>query len=162
MTPVIRFSWSCTKGTSLVFTPSKSAVILAGIFASVSKPCPFSIHATAQTLASMSQPRFGQSKSIFWTGTPVADKARQNSQQGTRMHAYHMHIHTKTPIINGAAETWLELCVKGLADLFMLARPTAWRSMHWYQENKKMISLNSLEEEVILEAQINCLSHLLL
>lgn len=72
---------------------------------------------TAQTLTSMSQPRFCQSKSIFWTESTVADKARQNSHQGTRMHAYHMHIHTKAPRSNVAVETWLELCVKGLADL---------------------------------------------
>lgn len=141
------------------FTPSKSVVILSGISASVSESCPSSIHATAQTLTSMSQPRICQSKSIFWTGTTVADKARQNSQQGTRMRAYHMHIHTKAPIINVAAETWLGLCVKGLADLFMLARPTAWGSTHWYPENKRMISLNSLEWEVFLKTPINCLSH---
>lgn len=34
-------------------------------------------------------------------------------------------------------ETWLGFCVKGLAELLALARPTTWHSVECYQEKKE-------------------------
>lgn len=66
------------------------------------------------------------------------------------MHAYHVYICTNAPIINVAMETWLGFCVKGLAELLALARPTASHSVECYQVKREICSLNSLEKEVAL------------